>query len=80
MAAELASAVALGMQKLAEIGGMIRAARHAKGLTQEGLASRHGISRLTLLKIEDGRPGVNWLTIAVLCADLDLAMDSACRG
>jgi transcriptional regulator with XRE-family HTH domain len=36
------------------LGGRVRALREALGLTQEGLARRGGLGRLTILRVENG--------------------------
>ncbi|MFS0698944.1 helix-turn-helix domain-containing protein [Cellulomonas sp. 179-A 4D5 NHS] len=40
----------------AQLGAAVRARRNADGLTQAALASRAGISRRTLIAIEQGHP------------------------
>ncbi len=49
-------------------------ARLARGLTQEQLAARSGVTQATISNLEVGRvqsPG--WDTVAKLCAALDMA-------
>jgi len=75
MAKSIDKALDQASEKLAQIGQMIKATRIAEGITQEALASRHGISRVTMIRVEEGRPGVNWLTVATICADLGLPLD-----
>lgn len=45
------------LQALAVLGKLIRAGRHARGMTAQELAERAGISRTTLSNIEKGAPG-----------------------
>ncbi len=62
--------------KLYEIGQQIKTLREAKKLTQEQLASKCGISRVTLGKIERGELGnTSVKTLDIILASLGLEMD-----
>lgn len=54
------------------IGGRIRAARAAKGITQEKLAAAMGISRPSLANIEAGRQRISADQLAVLADSLGI--------
>lgn len=62
--------------KLYEIGQQIRTLREAKKLTQEQLAIKCGISRVTLGKIERGELGnTSVKTLDIILASLGLEME-----
>lgn len=62
--------------KLYEIGQQIRTLREAKKLTQEQLASKCGISRVTLGKIERGELGnTSVKTLDIILASLGLEIE-----
>lgn len=62
--------------KLHEIGQQIKTLRETKRLTQEQLASKCGISRVTLGKIERGELGnTSVKTLDIILASLGLEMD-----
>ena len=62
--------------KLYEIGQQIKTLRETKRLTQEQLASKCGISRVTLGKIERGELGnTSVKTLDIILASLGLEMD-----
>ena len=62
--------------KLYEIGQQIRTLREAKKLTQEQLASKCGISRVTLGKIERGELGnTSVKTLDIILFSLGLEME-----
>lgn len=62
--------------KLYEIGQQIRTLREAKKLTQEQLATKCGISRVTLGKIERGELGnTSVKTLDIILASLGLEME-----
>ena len=62
--------------KLYEIGQQIKTLRETKKLTQEQLASKCGISRVTLGKIERGKLGnTSVKTLDIILASLGLEMD-----
>jgi len=46
------------LQTLREMGEFISCARKEKGWTQEALATRIGVNRMTIVRIEKGRPEV----------------------
>ena len=62
--------------KLYEIGQQIRILREAKKLTQEQLASKCGISRVTLGKVERGELGnTSVKTLDIILASLGLEIE-----
>ena len=62
--------------KLYEIGQQIRTLREAKKLTQEQLANKCGISRVTLGKVERGELGnTSVKTLDIILASLGLEME-----
>lgn len=62
--------------KLYEIGQQIKTLREAKKLTQEQLATKCGISRVTLGKVERGELGnTSVKTLDIILASLGLEME-----
>ena len=62
--------------KLYEIGQRIKTLREAKKLTQEQLASKCGISRVTLGKVERGELGnTSVKTLDIILASLGLEIE-----
>ncbi len=62
--------------KLYEIGQQIRTLREAKKLTQEQLANKCGISRVTLGKVERGELGnTSVKTLDIILASLGLEIE-----
>ena len=62
--------------KLYEIGQQIRTLREAKKITQEQLASKCGISRVTLGKVERGELGnTSVKTLDIILASLGLEIE-----
>ena len=62
--------------KLYEIGQQIRTLREAKKLTQEQLASKCGISRVTLGKVERGELGnTSVKTLDIILSSLGLEIE-----
>ena len=62
--------------KLYEIGQQIKTLREAKKITQEQLAVKCGISRVTLGKVERGELGnTSVKTLDIILASLGLEMD-----
>jgi transcriptional regulator with XRE-family HTH domain len=62
--------------KLYEIGQQIKTLREAKKLTQEQLASKCGISRVTLGKVERGELGnTSVKTLDIILANLGLEIE-----
>ena len=62
--------------KLYEIGQQIRTLRETKKLTQEQLASKCGISRVTLGKVERGELGnTSVKTLDIILASLGLEIE-----
>ena len=62
--------------KLYEIGQQIRTLREAKKLTQEQLATKCGISRVTLGKVERGELGnTSVKTLDIILASLGLEIE-----
>ena len=61
--------------KLAELGQVILANREARGLTQKQLAERAGISRYTLIKLENGRAGdIQFKILSAILSELHLTL------
>ena len=61
--------------KLAELGQIILAGREAHGLTQKQLAARAGISRYTLIKLENGRADdIQFKTLSAILSELHLTL------
>lgn len=60
---------------LVGLGEQIRAARQVAGLGQEELATRSGVHRTNLWKIETGQLDVRILTLQRLAAALELSVD-----
>lgn len=56
---------------LIKLGGAVRAARMAKGMSQETLADAAGIDRSHMGKIERGERNVTILNVAKVAAALD---------
>ena len=62
--------------KLYEIGQQIKTLREAKKLTQEQLATKCGISRVTLGKVERGESGnTSVKTLDIILASLGLEIE-----
>lgn len=62
--------------KLYEIGQQIKTLREAKKITQEQLATKCGISRVTLGKVERGELGnTSVKTLDIILASLGLEME-----
>ena len=62
--------------KLYEIGQQIKTLREAKKITQEQLASKCGISRVTLWKVERGELGnTSVKTLDIILASLGLEIE-----
>ena len=61
--------------KLAELGQVILANREARGLTQKKLAERAGISRYTLIKLENGQAGdIQFKILSAILSELHLTL------
>ena len=61
--------------KLAELGQVILANREARGLTQKKLAQRAGISRYTLIKLENGRADdIQFKILSAILSELHLTL------
>ena len=61
--------------KLAELGQVILANREARGLTQKKLAERAGISRYTLIKLENGRADdIQFKILSAILSELHLTL------
>ncbi|MDQ7760625.1 MULTISPECIES: helix-turn-helix transcriptional regulator [Xanthomonas] len=57
----------LASSAITSLGDVIRRGRRARTMTQEELAERARVSRLTVLKIESGNPGVAiWAWVSVM--------------
>lgn len=56
-----------------ELGPQVRAAREARGWSQEELAQRIGVSAVQVSRIESGARGVSWDTARRLVQVLELA-------
>lgn len=61
--------------KLAELGQVILAHREAHGLTQKHLAERAGISRYTLIKLENGQADdIQFKILSAILSELHLTL------
>lgn len=60
----------------AELGAVLRSHRRARGLTQEGVAERAGVSRAFVSDLERGaRAGAELARVLAVARALDLALD-----
>ncbi|QZA69150.1 XRE family transcriptional regulator [Bacillus phage 010DV004] len=57
-----------------EIGGTVKAARHRKGFSQKRLSEMTGVSKMTVLRIENGDNLPNIDTLVKLMNALDLEL------
>lgn len=61
--------------KLTELGQIILANREAHGLTQKTLAERAGVSRYTLIKLENGRADdIQFKILSAILSELHLTL------
>ena len=61
--------------KLTELGQVILASREARGLTQKKLAERAGISRYTLIKLENGQADdIQFKILSAILSELHLTL------
>ncbi len=67
-------------QSNVEIGGRLRAARRARGLTQEQLAEKIDLSPLFLSYVECGQKGMSLQTMEKICRTLDVPADYLLLG
>lgn len=67
-------------QSNVEIGGRLRAARRARGLTQEQLAEKIDLSPLFLSYVECGQKGMSLQTMEKICRALDIPADYLLLG
>ena len=58
-----------------EFGALIQEARKCKGLTQEEVAQKVGISRGYYALVEEGRRDIYFTTAAIICEVLDLNLN-----
>lgn len=56
------------------IGRKIAKLRKAKGLTQEELAVKVGVSRVHLVKVEAGQRKVSWRVLAMIARELRVSL------
>lgn len=63
-----------------EIGKNIRSARKEKGLSQDKLAARCGISSTTLSLYENSKKTPNLITTAKIASGLNVSIDRLCYG
>lgn len=61
--------------RLHALGDRLRKARYRRGMTQEDLAGRVGVTPTTLSKLESGDPTVSFATALLVLAELDMAGD-----
>lgn len=61
--------------RLRLFGAAVRVARHDRGWTQSELATRAGISVVTIMKVEGGSQGVAFGTVLQVCLILNLSPD-----
>lgn len=62
-----------------EIGGKINEIRRARNMTQEELASKCGITRTTISKIEHGKFSVSVDMLARICEELGAKVEITTR-
>ncbi len=61
--------------KLTEVGKIILANRKAHGLTQKNLADRAGVSRYTLIKLENGQASdIQFKILSAVLSELRLTL------
>jgi len=68
----------IAISAIASLGKAVRRSRRARAMTQEDLAERARVSRLTVLKIESGNPGVAmraWASVMEVLGLLDAFRD-----
>ena len=69
------------MTEPTEFGKRLKAFRHKRGLSQDRLAQRAGITRVAILQVENGRRAYLNLPSAVKVADaLGITLDELVRG
>ncbi|WP_449226514.1 helix-turn-helix domain-containing protein [Azospirillum argentinense] len=68
------------MDMLKDFGAALRRARDDRGLTQEELAHRAGITIGYLSQLENGRRNPSLLVIAALCGVLDIELADLAKG
>ncbi len=59
---------------LAVLGSSLRTMRQARGLTQQQLAARAGVTRLRVIQVEAGKPTVSAEAYARVAAGLDATL------
>ena len=69
-----------GNRLLRRLGGRVREARVAKGLSQEGLALAVGMDRSYVSGLERGEFNVSVLKLAKIAKTLDVAMSALLEG
>ncbi len=63
------------VMKLTELGQVILTNREALGLTQQTLAERAGVSRYTLIKLENGRADdIQFKILSAILSELHLTL------
>lgn len=62
-------------KRLQVLGKLIGAARRTKGITQQELATRIGVSRMTAYRLEQGDPRIAWATVFTACWLLGIPSD-----
>ncbi len=63
------------LMKLTELGQIILANREAHGLTQKTLAERAGVSRYTLIKLENGQADdIQFKILSAILSELHLTL------
>jgi transcriptional regulator with XRE-family HTH domain len=63
-----------------QLGERIRAIRISRGMRQEDLAAKAGISRTHLSRIEKGRFDMQLVTLGLVCKGLGVQPDELMRG
>lgn len=66
---------AVAQQGRESLGRRVRKLRDAAGLTQEGLAGRASIGRVTLARIESGQQSPRFKTLTAIAGALNLSVD-----
>lgn len=65
---------------LEALGGRVREMRKDRGLTQEGFATRAGLDRAFMGRVERGAQNVTVITAARIASALDASLEELVRG
>ncbi len=67
-------------ERLLTLGGRVRQVRLDRGMSQEALADKVGVGKLTILRIEAGDTDPHLSTFVKICAALDVTADTLVYG